>query len=496
MNQSSYKKVALEISGSPMTEIFLVDGQMRKVASGIGELKVDAVPGLYKIRSRMGGIQSDRLIEVSGDVEHQVEQAPDIETQTSAPISGTRTSHEYQAYPAAELSMQRHVRAGAGSVVFVFVRDVLATGNLSENTWETPAESVSIHALTGERLADLSKGRVDGPRGYGGVNVELDPGTYRIRVDTEPLGTFEMFVTTVRGWQTQVFFTVADFYAKGQNIRRPLLRDAIVLMSRVDRGFDPDDEEVRLVAGVRDSLAFQRPVLQKGGISQLLNGKFRDPLLGIYALHVRLLGGGYRTGSTRRVLTRTRELLGNRHPDILALHSEINPAQFGPGRTFSDPPLLRNSWNLILKASRDINSRIPKGSLLSQLAENFLSTPTWLIHQVVESRYPAESNLSIAGAERVIKQILEQSTRGPMVEKLVERRGMSGVEQDILRRAANLIHAGELPVLRQPQPEISAKAARQVFRSIDAPGYSIASAAEKLAHRFDIPLGDGGGVSP
>ena len=143
-----------------MSEVFLIDGGMRRIASGIGSLTANVSPGIYKIRSRKGGELSDRLIEVSGMKAEQSELAPSIAISSAAPIFGTKTSHEYQAYPAKELSLEIHSQAGHGSQLFVYIRD---PDTLDPNTnvtpnWELPHQSVSILDLEGRLICDMERG--------------------------------------------------------------------------------------------------------------------------------------------------------------------------------------------------------------------------------------------------------------------------------------------------------------------------------------------------
>lgn len=484
MTTSKFDSVTLRVQGEPMSEVFLVDGGMRRIASGIGSLTTDVAPGIYKIRSRMGGEQSDRLVEISGAEAEQREQAPSIEISSSAPIYGTATSHEYQAIPARDLSLRLHTQVGRGSRLFVYIRDPEIGDNLN---WTLPAQSVSILDLEGNHLCDLEAGDSDPQAGYRGLNVELDPGTWRLRVETEPLGSYEIFVTTVSGWQTQVFLVMDDFPHGDQTIRRPSLKDAVVMMAEIHRGFNPHGEDQRLVSLARTALAHNRPLMSGETMARLVHGKFEDPLFGIYALGLLLLEKKPHGHDTSEILGNLRKLLGPDHPDLMALHLAFDPETARIKGPVSRPPLLYQSWQQLVRFSRDNNRIIPGDSLLSRLAENFMVVRPWLLHRIpntgVEDR--SKDPVSLAAAKRTLANLIQLSASDLNLTIFPD---LSGLEAQIIRRLDDQAEMNRLFAEGEESVPDEATQANQIFSRLNAPGYSIANAVERIASRLDVPM--------
>ncbi len=492
MNTSKFDSVALHLHGEPATEIFLIDGAMTLIARGVESLDHTVPPGLYKVRSRKGEFLQDRLIEVKGDSASQTEQAPVIPTRSSAPLANTATSHKFQSSPARELSKRTHVTAGTGSALFVYIRDEQAAPNRAADCWHLPPESVSIHHLDGRFVADLSKGEMDGSAGYSGINAQLDPGTWRVRIETEPLGTYELFVTTVQGWQSQVFLTLSDFFYADQTTRRPALREALVLMSRLGRGFNPDGQEQADASLTVTALAHERSLLPGNTMDSLIYGKVEDPLLGVYALHVLLLEKKQHPYDLPVILTHLTERLGETHPDLQALRCQIDPGSMPRDLIFEAPPLLYRSWQLMIRAGRQNNGRIPQTGIVSELAENILSIKPWLIHRLQSGETsPSPAPVSLASAERIIKNLLELSPHE--VKAIIgeqahpDRQSMSDLEVQILQNTIRQSAVDELTRSQSAAADNRSVLARHLVQNLQAPGYSIARAAGRLADRFNIP---------
>ncbi len=490
MNTPKSKLVTLHLRSQPATEIFLIDGNMTLIARGAEELVHDVAPGLYKVRSRKGSRVRDRLIEVHAGRKDQQEAAPEIATRSAAPLRNTTAAHAPQGTAAERLSREIHLNQGSGSSsLFIYIRDEQIIKKQQAVRWELPPGSVSIHRLTGEFVTDLSCGSTDPAAGYCGMNVRLDPGTWRVRIETEPLGTYEIFITTVEGWQTQVFLTPADFHYAGTTVRRPSLKDALVLMGEQPRGFSQGSEQSD-AALTLTALSHNRPLLPQNTLDALSSGNFNDPLLGIYALHVLMIGRQKdHHCNTDTLLQNLTRRLGANHPDLMALRFQIDPDSMPGKQTFDTPPLLYPSWRQMIRASRLNNNRIPQSGILSQFAENILSIKPWLIHRLhpMENQ-PERKTTSLASAERIVANLIHlpadiKTMIGTQAHP--ERQNMSDLEVQILQNVLRQSSLNAYDVSGSESVSFPTQA-RRLVNNLQAPGYSIAHAAGQLAQKFNI----------
>lgn len=466
-----------------MSEVFLVDGGMRRIASGVGTLTAAVSPGIYKIRTRKGGEQMDRLIEVTGNESMQYERAPSIPLTSAAPIFGSSNSHEFQANPAHQLSLRVHRQYGIGSRLFVYLRDPEVSSN---RDWPLIGPSVSIHDLDGNPICDLDAGEISPNSGFGGLNVELNPGTWRLRVETGPLGSYEIFVTTVDGWQTQVFMVMDEFRHAGKTVRRPSLREAVVMMAKLSDGFNPHGDDERLVSLAKSALAYNRPLMAEDTMNRLVYKKFSDPLFGIYALGLLLLEKKSYSYDTTEILRNLERLLGGDHPDLMALKLAFDPEASVVAGPFNRPPLLYQSWQQMLRYSRDNNRAIPGNGLLSQLAEDFVIVRPWLIHRLPRNREDnaRSSSATLASAKRTLANLIQNPVEFPIFDS-TNMPALSGLEAQILRRIDDQVELNRISG-EENSSSSEASQANRIFSRLNAPGYSIANAVERIASRLDV----------
>ena len=251
----SNKRVMLSARAADnSTEIFVSDGRFRKLASGLGHLQIEVEPGIYKVRFRAGDVQHDSLIEVMPDDLEKTVTGPRVAFRSAAPIEATQTSREHHLAAAQAGAISAPLVRGAGSHLFILARE------LDESSQTDPWTGVSVHDINGDLVAKMSDGECNGPLRYGSLHLEVDPGTYRLRIDTSPLGVYESFLVTAAGWQTQVFTLADEFWGGDTRLRRPALRDAAILMVRAGAGFDSKSDQVRLADLARKGLASRRVV--------------------------------------------------------------------------------------------------------------------------------------------------------------------------------------------------------------------------------------------
>jgi hypothetical protein len=455
------------------TEIFLIDQRFRRIASAVGSLRTEVRPGYYKVRFRSGKTQRDQLVEVPpGEGTVRVRGAH-IHFQSAAPIAETATTREDHRDHAAAESRRVHLRHGRGGQIFLFARDLAPEGA------SLPWEGVSLHDLDGARIAELGAGVSSAPEHFAALNVEVDPGTYRLRVETPPLGVYEMFLVACPNWQCQVYLLAGEFRAGAARVRRATLRTASLLMVRPGVGFDPHSEHLRLADLARLGLESGRSVVRGEDLNELLFGKFENPMLGIYGAHLLLLEHRRPHALIDKVQANLTRLLGP-HPDVLALG--LRPGAPAPPRdlSFPTPPMLQSSWDLIVRGSHQRHALVPSGSLTDRIADGLLDAGPWLLHRVPDAE-PARAaeEVGVAEARRKLKKLLELAATPEGLERLKrarrERLAMSSLELGILNSALQPPLAAELTELQYPEMTVA-----QVFRNVGAPSASIARSAASL----------------
>ena len=475
MKKSLSENITLDIDAADGgTEIFVVDSELKRIGSAIGCLKIGVQPGIYKIRFRSGSTQQDRLVEIVQGQKYCHVTGDKLPFQSAAPILATRTSHEYHSKPAARLSRQVMATFGFGARLFVFLRE-----QDPKESDDFEPSAVSLHDLKGDLIANLSDGVMDPKALYAGLNLELNPGNYRVRVDTSSLGSYEIFVVLVHNWQTQVFLTRERFYSEGQHVRFPSLRQATILMARSTRGFDPGWDDDRLTELARIGLNASRDVISREDMSLLLSEKFEDPMLGLYAAHLLLARRRPPRQLIKTVCGNLARLLGRNHPDLLALCLRYGPIAPGAARRNDRPPMLSRSWELVVSASRRRAGIVPAKSMAGRIASNVLPSETWLIHRVSKGQPVKFEDTSLASARREVDALLKRGRDAIQASLEMARFGqleLSVLEHGVLEVVANSL---------DENPQQAASRVRRAINKLKAPSFSLAQSIQSLVHKLE-----------
>lgn len=401
--------ISLTISvDNPFSEIFVIDGNYRLASRGIGDLTAEVVPGIYKIKVRVGRQETETIGLFNEDTTLHLQAE---KTATPIPLWNTAETHEYQIDAAQMETQSVHVRLGQGAQIFLMARQYSVGGAAAPKV--NPGASLSLHRTDGELLIDYGESGVSdlGLDPWSACTVELDPGAYSLccRVDDD---TFvEQTIYASRGWQTRLFLlkrmvqAVVDDVLESPEILRQqtlaMLGDMAVAMAELGRKFDTTDTMLAEVDVVRVALSDDRAVFSKrisDLLTDMLHGKFENPILGIYGAHLMLMARGYSGHSEHtsgvslnpllyqwahddnlftEVIGNLRSLLGNAHPDVEALSLKCIEAEMRATAPFRIPPMLRRSWSLLVEASnarpdllpidtwRNIAAMVPVGPFLA-----------------------------------------------------------------------------------------------------------------------------------
>ncbi|MCI5165293.1 MAG: hypothetical protein D3903_04200 [Candidatus Electrothrix sp. GM3_4] len=370
----SEKRVRITVRAHDhLSEIFLVNSLFQLIAADVGQLEASVAPGIYKARFRIGQKQVDQLIEVSpGAGPLEVDGIP-VDFSSPVPLAGMDKDREVYRKAAEEFSRSVSEKKGEGSWLFLFIRK--SVGSVSASA---PWEGVTLHDFDGTLLAEPSQGSCDQENGFFFLHLEVDPGTYRLRVEEEPGESYEMFIRTVVGWQTQVFALSEAAWLPGVDAYRVALPSVAVLMAEAGQGFDPGNEIVRQVELFRIGLLHGRKVVTEAAVSSLLKEECLNPMQVILAAHS-LPGQKNVDATLLSALLKKIPAAFFEHPDLQALMLH-QTAEMRP--VFPAPPMLRSSWDRIAQAVEQRKVIVPPGSLTAQIADGLLTTSLWLIHRL------------------------------------------------------------------------------------------------------------------
>jgi hypothetical protein len=400
-------------TGHPASEIVVLDPQLQVAARGIGTLVTQQVPGVYKVRVRLGRETTDKLIFLNGDTTEWI--APPAFA-SPAPLGATTLTHEYHVAAAEKYSRQPMVTVGTGSSIFILVRYFTPTGR-TPRLQDNPAHGLMLRNLFDNQLVDLATSSVTGPPpdAWAACHVRLAPGAYVLECETAQ-GPIARTIIASPNWQTQVFLIRSQPASPAATDDAPasgIFETGTVLMSR--NGFDPNSEDLHMTELARIALVDERPIL--GGILRdLLTSKFTNPMQGILGAHLMLLAreraavvprraqGSMRTvvrdpedpfdqGLFDTVVSNLRSLVGPDHSDVEALSLQCGDPARRTTQVFVVPPMLRRSWSLIVEASNE-HPYILDNVLWSRVMARTVST-VFLSWRVVTDNVRAEFEASM-----------------------------------------------------------------------------------------------------
>jgi hypothetical protein len=412
------------------SEILVLDGRGRFVDRGFGpEHAFELEPGMYRVKV-LTGTEADEKPVVLTERPREVRFGA-AAFASAAPLLGTTTSHEYHTDAAQRETRNTHVHDGDGSSLFFLVRDWTpnAPQRKPQRVTQNPAEGLSLFAVgeSGDRkVCDLASAGVSNLDldAWGACTIDVAPGVYELRLEMPTGETLHQSFVASPGWQTQAFVFLRAYPSSDGPERRvwraDLSRTSLLLSPT--KSFSPGEPLLRLAELARVALATKRPNergdqnrrLLPDQMRALLRGKCDNPILGIYAAHLLLMEASVDMPLVREVVVHLRDLLRAPHPDVeaLALRAEIG----APPAPFSDPPMLRRSWSLIVEASI-ARPELVTESLARRLTGEFWSEGPWHIWKSAANRadsaHPAglsDVEAALLGDLGVLKQMRVRQT--------------------------------------------------------------------------------------
>lgn len=414
-------------AGNPAVEIKVFDHAFRLRASGSGRIETRLPTGFYTVRYSGADARDEKEITLRPGQPITLTEPPDLPFSSAAPMDLTSTSPAAHQESAHYLSTNNTHEIGTGSSLFFFVRDV------EPGPDDKPARGLSLHNLDGTTVADLAQIASlggTGPAFSAGRNVSLDPGSYLLRLALDSNRSVDMAVHLVRGWQSQVFLLRRGGGLTIHDQSLPDLPAATQLMTEAGLGFEPMRrvqrsphdlepwEDLRLAELARYALAEGRSDIAQEDLGAMFNGKWLDPLLGIFGLHLTLMASSPDLGFAESVLSRLRSIIPGRHPDVEVLALEIaskrNTIPELP--PFEAPPMLRRSWESLVRLSACQPQLIPPQSLLDRISTRLWGRGTWLVWETPQAPQPSDAPLrtpSLIGSalEKAMTKVIKSAEK-------------------------------------------------------------------------------------
>ena len=170
-------------------------------------------------------------------------------------------------------------------------------------------------------------------------------------------------------------------------------------------------------------------------------------------------------------------------PDLQAIELRRGPAE--ESKTFETPPMLRRSWELVVKASRQRASLVPANSLAGRVGRNIAAARPWLVHRVTAIAQDHLDEPDLAQAEHLLSKIAALATRSrrdSVSELAAGKTELSGLETSILAASASSPVASE-----DEMPEDHKKQwIQQLLQDLDAPSFTIAQSIQNLFKKLDL----------
>lgn len=374
--------VRLIASAPPGTDIYIIDSQFRLLAHEVRRLDRALPPGIYKVKFQAGSAVHEEHVSLEPGGPAVDIRCPPLAFRSSAPLAGTRITHDYHMDNAHTHSRAVHVRDGQGAQLFLFAR-AWTDPNGSDRSapfprGQHPATGMTLHDVEGRLVADLEHAgtadlNVADP--WSACNIDLAPGPYRLRLQVPEIGALEQILVAPAGWQVQVFLLQGDYADPEQSIYRSDLTTSSILLARGGVGFDPANDSLRLTELARTALTRRHVVVARDLLHQLLESKFENPMLGLYAAHALLAASEPDRELLQIVVQHLRGMLGQ-HPDVDALALYLGEQV---GRAYKVPPMLRRSWSIVVERAARRRDLVPAGSLASRAGNAIWGNSAWLI---------------------------------------------------------------------------------------------------------------------
>lgn len=383
---SSSDKALTVTAADETAEISVIDGDLKKIARGVGWLHKNLPPGLYKLRVRVGPSLHEELVSLDKDREVTISAQ---EFPSPIPLEGTSRSRDNHRAAAIAASNTPRDRLGVGASILVFARDWSVEGRGSN---DNPAAGLSLLSENQSISMDIESRaelRTDGDP-CAGWRADVTPGAYRLRLKLGDGTGFERALFAAPNSQTQIFLLQRDHVLTGGKVQRRADLAAASMSISLTGSFDPRSRPARLSELASYALTQSHRILSDPLLNALSSEDFLDPMLGLLGAHLILRDRPNETRKFQLVTDNLRRLLGPDHPDLRALWLRRDDGSaLGDGRLHT-PPMLRRSWELAVEKSVHDPDLIPPGPPESSISGRILQAAPWLVWRAAADNSTSE----------------------------------------------------------------------------------------------------------
>ncbi|WP_267146737.1 caspase family protein [Pyxidicoccus xibeiensis] len=491
----------------PESEVFLIDGGFRLMDRSLGALEGRYPPGLYKVKVQTGARIRERFVRLEPGGEQLVGKQegatllrgvdgaelrfPRLAFATAVPLTETSWSRDEHTEAAVTHSRQVHARLGRGSWLFVLMRTWTTEEARAARQGPPAPFELSLRSLDGRELVDLVAGGAvddDLEDPWVACNVELDPGTYLLRVGTETGLKLDYVVVASSDWQTQVFLCRRQARGGKEGAWAGTMHTS-VHMRRPAQGFDPESPGLRLTELTRIGLRNRRAIVTPELLKELKGTEQRNPMLGLYGAHLLMMADAPDLELVRKMVGHLGRLLGM-HPDVEALAMALGDTPLRPG-FFSVPPMLLKSWALVVRETVARPELVPRDSLASAVAERLWGEGPWVVWKAL----PPGEALSVTRPKETRRaldiELLANRLQAVPSQRITALRDASALERALLAHlygvppTSEAVPGAQRQARRAPREELPRPTVEKMVRVLGVPAASLEVAMLRLLAKLE-----------
>jgi hypothetical protein len=331
----------------PAAMVTIFDGHYGILAEGVGSVEVEVAPGLYLVQFKAGQLFEKQTVDVSGHtvVVAKVFSLPAAPTEK---LPFLAPSQEGQC----RLFLSAEGERGAALLARLSILDAL------RNNVPLPAPSE--------------------PKISADLHLTVIPGQYLIRIEVEQGKSLEQTFFLPVGWQAQIFFRTDGSTILETDICRWMTNAVVILLPEnfafVASTRDREEMEVTL-----QNLASNQTIAME--VSAPERQKAVNPMLDLITAYA-LLSDRDTNPAFDRALQALRSTIPL-HPDVVALEIFLDSTKF-PTSMFDLPPMLRDSWRILVEESLARKSLLPASSWSALIANGLTGVRGWLVWRTPE----------------------------------------------------------------------------------------------------------------
>lgn len=407
MKYPSLSKVKIIIDNK-LTKLSLWD-KYNFICEGLGEIETNLPEGYYQIDIQMGNQKTRQTIKVVSG-EDLIKKIPPLPLPSPVPLP-TMSFYNPKHLRAAEIiSKNPTLNFGKGSQLFLFLRK--AHNGKNENTsidkpLQDPLTNVCLYdksstqVVNFEQIIGLDKRVITIEEDCWGYNIQLAPDYYYLVVKTQR-ELLARPIITFPGWQTQLFlFTSIESDNEGCFFHHIDLTTGSLVIEK--NGFDEKKSIATEIEILKLARLKRQQILSNSEIEEILADG--NPMKVLFAAYLLLSNVDSNLELLKKIVTYLSSSFSY-WPDVDALKILLSPSK---NITFPFPPLLLDSWAIIINYSIKHQDLITLDSLSAQVSRHLWIKEPWLLWNEAELQFNKLYKPSIKKVDTSISELIKES---------------------------------------------------------------------------------------